>query len=395
MSGIWLGLSLIIFLTIVRFLITIVVDAISVAVGAQGFSPLVLGGDDGIYHYQTALMVAEGMNDVALLNSYPLIIGLIMRWTGFTEILVYKIVNTIIASGCALLGIYLFATIAEIGLLEAFSVPHGWLVLVLFGIYPSTLAYASLSLYRDALIYFTHLASIILIVQFVRNRRLIYIVPLIAMVLLLFSLRWYAVFSLVLGYIIWRLYQANNTKKLMPGMMEVFFLSLVIVIVLWKLDLLPYSQRFQEVMDLRARIVALEAGSNMGIDFNRYGLALVVPLYLYSVVSNSLGPLPWQIKNALSALLLIAEAPLFVLTLCLCLRNRRYMDPIAALVSLEAALWFLILGFINDNIGTATRLRPVGWHLLFVLSAVVSYRAWREKGAYSACKLGAKRKVRY
>jgi hypothetical protein len=123
-------------------------------------------------------------------------------------------------------------------------------------------------------------------------------------------------------------------------------------------------------------------GSQMNIVLNQSNYLLFLLNYLYSYISNLLGPLPWQIVNFSTLLSFILETiPMFFI-LHFIWRNRLNIDEIQQYILFNAFVWIGFISFTNDNIGTATRLRTIGWILIINVFVALYSKSYKEKGVY-------------
>ena len=121
------------------------------------------------------------------------------------------------------------------------------------------------------------------------------------------------------------------------------------------------------------------ADGNLGIYYSDHSAWRWPALYAYSLLSNACGPLLWQVKNIRMGMALPEGLAILGLFSYLVACWRR-TDRILRLFTIQAVAWLLLVGFINDNIGTAMRLRAPAVMLLMVCGAVVHYRG-REPAA--------------
>ena len=114
------------------------------------------------------------------------------------------------------------------------------------------------------------------------------------------------------------------------------------------------------------------AESNLNIDLRDASPLKYGALWLYSTVSNTIGPLPFQVRT-------MAMAAFMLEGLALCLvawsiwRRRGHLDGRGRLILCVAGSWFAVIGLFNDNLGTAARLRVPAWVLLMSLAQALRW----------------------
>jgi hypothetical protein len=121
----------------------------------------------------------------------------------------------------------------------------------------------------------------------------------------------------------------------------------------------------QQIIVFRDSYLLLE-GSNLRISFTGKNPVQAFPLYAYSFVSNVIGPLVWQIRAASNALNFLLEIPFLTYVGYGLWRRRGAFGPGTTFLVAQAFVWFALISFTNDNLGTASRLRVVGWQCLIL-----------------------------
>lgn len=382
--------SVLLFVFLLQAVVLFGLHLLSVVLGQGGFYPIVLGGDDGKFHYAVAqYMVASGevggRFDLLDVSVWPTIMATFIRLTGSDDILLIK---QILLLG-RILGIAAGLMALE-GLRKGNVVPDSpktilWsrvAVIFIVGLFPSTLIYSFGSLYRDSLIYGFHLLTVALLLQAITDRRaharLIFILVSLPVLYALYQLRPYAGYSVVLATTLWLLAQGigftavaltqDRTKRAKAVWVTMTALIGVTGPVLW------YTRPVQEMIFFRDSYFFMEGSSNLGISFTGKNPVQALPLYLYSWVSNVIGPLIWQIRKPSNLLSFVIEIPILAYLGYGIWRRRHAFTPGCTFLLTHALVWFSMISFINDNLGTAGRLRVVGWQCLFVVFAYLAPR---------------------
>ncbi len=89
--------------------------------------------------------------------------------------------------------------------------------------------------------------------------------------------------------------------------------------------------------------------------------------YFYSIISNFVGPFPWQVTNGATLLLMVSEGVIFIFVAFYLLRKVKRFSEVEFYLLIQVILWFMLIGISNDNFGTGSRLRIVGWIPLMII----------------------------
>lgn len=190
---------------------------------------------------------------------------------------------------------------------------------------------------------------------------------------LLGEFRRYALVSFILSVTIYFLYQRFRTLK---NPVAIFVLMIVLFGLYYTffMDLrLPYlNMSLRNVLNYRNYFLADAAGgSQMFINLDHPSFIVFLLNYLHSYVGNLIGPLPWHIKGFSTLFVFFTETIFFALILNFLWKKRKTFSSVESYVLLHAFVWISLIAVSNDNIGTATRLRPVGWILIIIVFASV------------------------
>lgn len=356
------------------FLLTSVIYLYSMSHGYDGLGiPLFGGGDDGEFYYQEALNVADGR--LAVLTSiHSVILGWILKVFQTDEVYILRAFNFIGSVLTLFVGLKILSTLQ----LNKKNLTGGILFVLLLAYYPSFLLNSNLSIARDAWIVFYYLLSILLLFNVLRLKEVfvkaLYFIFLLLSLWLLFGYREYGLLSFLASSI---LYFSFIHKK--PSMKRIRFLVLFLVIGFSVIYTFLKSFTFpivhlslQDILGYRADGIELYAGgSQMNISLDQSNVVLFYINYFYSIVSNVLGPLPWQFTGISSVIIFFAESLLFLFIVYQLYKYRNNIGKYDYFLIINSVVWFMLIGIFNDNIGTAARLRMVGWVPLFIVFAKV------------------------
>lgn len=380
---------------VVRIAVLLIVHHWSLSIGREGLSPLALGGDDGEYYYDTALLIAGGQ-DAHLTNGYPIFLGTLMRLTGITDILFYKFLNCLAGCTTVAIAVGVFRAILKNSKFasgsSAAKTKATAIIILLVGLYPGALWIVSGSLYRDASIYLLHLLEVYIGFRMFGERRrryrLFWMLLGIALLVPLFALRWYAAVSVVLGMSAWLVYRLRSQMTGGRGVVATLVLLTVLGsgVIVWARfsGCAPGMENYERYYTYRSNAMSREGTSNLHIDLPNASIQTVIPLFCYSFLSNALGPLPWQIEGTNMLAAFAIEVPLLSIVAIGIWRRRRYMDGAAWYLLLHAVVWLALISFSNDNIGTALRLRVLGWNILFILYGYLIFLTAKGRARASA-----------
>ncbi|OMF59363.1 hypothetical protein BK139_13255 [Paenibacillus sp. FSL R5-0490] len=358
---------------LVYFIITSILYYISISLGYDGLGiPFFGGGDDGEFYAEQARNIAT--NQPAILTSiHALVLGYILKIFNSDSIFLMKGFNYI--------GNILLAFIALFILKKTVKVPHVFnvsaiIMLIFFICYPSYLINSSLSIYRDTWISVYYILSVFafisLFIQKGKPSKLFNAIILILSMSLLGGYRSYALLSFIIGSCIFLLFHRN--KKEVRSGNKVIFISLIgfaFIYTAFRTYTFPIvGMSLQDALMYRNTAIELFAGgSQLNISLNQPNFILFLINYSYSVLSNALGPFPWQISGLSMVLVFISEGIPFLLICFLLYKKRKSFSATDTLLVIHAIVWFMLIGITNDNIGTAARLRMVGWIPLLIVFA--------------------------
>jgi len=355
-------------LTLVKLAVSLLLYTLSVAGGGIGLSPLIAGGDDGTYYVESARAILEGrLPGIPTFFSY--VVAFVFGAFG-ENVLAIRLLNLGAGVGLLLLLLLLLRHVVPN---EAVRPRSRMSLALLVTLYPSLLLFESISIYRDVWIGLLYVLTLMLTMLIARSTRPIRTLALVAVALsslgALALFRWYAALAVILSITAWFVLGGVRRGGARTVRRTVVLATLgVTALMAWRPSFLAPLLTFREQYE------ATGAGSNLGLSFTEVGVMVVPVVYLYSVISNILGPLPWQISGALGALLMLVELPLLLVVGTTIYVKRPLLSSAEWYLVLNAVVWFLLIGFFNDNIGTAARLRIPGWLLLLLVFSSVRSR---------------------
>lgn len=337
----------------------------SLGTGREGLAPVVVGGDDGEYYIAVAKQIVETGEAPAFVTSvWPVLVGEVARMTGWPEILTFKAFLLVASLGTAVVGVRLLRALAA----DVYGARPGALAEVqlaaLLVLFPSTLWIASYSIYRDAVIYFLTVASAYAGYRLLVRRERRALVFLVVAMGALTAFRWYATVTVGAGVVLWMLLSRGRPKTITKrrlGAIAVIAAAAGVVIASGQTDFFANALSSRDLYDYN------EGGSNLGLSYSRSSVLLWPVIYLYTFVTNVLGPLPNQIDGVTTLAGFVLEVPLLAFCLWRVARSPISRTRPAQLLLAVAAVWFLLIAIYNDNVGTGLRLRVVGYQFLFVV----------------------------
>lgn len=132
------------------------------------------------------------------------------------------------------------------------------------------------------------------------------------------------------------------------------------------------NMTLRDVLNYRRDFITLyPGGSQMWIHLDTSNYLLFLINYVHSYIGNLLGPLPWHISGISTLFVFFVETIPMILILLFIWRNRHLLSPVQKYILLHSFIWISLIAVSNDNIGTATRLRPVAWILILTVFVVI------------------------
>ena len=237
-------------------------------------------------------------------------------------------------------------------------------LLVLF---PSTLWIASYSIYRDAVIYFLAVLSVYAAYRALVRKERRYLVAFVGFLGALVTFRWYAAVAVGTGVVFWMLLSSGSERnrwKRRLAAAAVGVAAVAVVVASGQYGFITDAVSSRDVYDYN------QGGSNMGLSYTRSSVLLWPIIYVYTFVTNLIGPLPNQIEGVTTIIGFVLEVPLLAFILWRVARSPFRQRREAQMLLLVAFVWFALIAIYNDNVGTGLRLRIVGHQFLFVLAVL-------------------------
>lgn len=354
--------------SLIYFLLSTGLYFISVNSGYNGLSlPLFGGGDDGQFYYEQAMHFANG-EPYIYTSMHVWVLGIILAVFNTDSVMILRLFNLL---SNVLILVFSLLILRKITKEHSFHLAATLLVLLLT-LYPSLLLNSTLSIYRDSWIYAFFLWATYLFINLVISKgkwpRIINFVVLLFVLILLGGYRKYALLSFVIGGLVYLLIILISKKKVSFFKIgSLLFLGLSVFYLLFRNFKFPVvGLSFSDVLQYRQ--ANLEAGgSQMGISLDHSNILLFYANYLYSVLSNFIGPFPWQITGGSTLILMVTEGILFFFITIYLVKRIKGFSNIELFLLIQAIVWFLLISISNDNFGTGSRLRIVGWLPLFII----------------------------
>ncbi len=361
------------FVFLVYFILTTMIFFIGLKLGNEGITAYIFGGDDGFFYWEQAKNIAAG-RDAILTSIYPLIIGYLIKITGIESVYIIRIFNYCGFILLVLLSIYLIEMLFKLEgrkIESKYALSAKILLLVCFLFYASLQMNVNLSIYRDIWIYTLYVLSIILSIRiiFYKKKRFLYLLLLIPSLWLLGAFRRYALLSFLLTIIIYYGYRKfKGSKKpygaiivvlIFFGIYYTFFMDYIVPIV---------NMSLRAALNYRLSSLIINfGGSQMWISLDHGNFFIFLINYFHSYIGNLLGPLPWHISGTATLFVFFVESIPMTLILMFLWRKRNLISSVQKYVLLHSFIWISLIAVSNDNIGTATRLRPVAWILIIIV----------------------------
>lgn len=352
------------------FIITTTIYYLSVKEGSQGISlKLFGGGDDGHFYWKQALNVANGEPWIRT-SVYPLVLGTLVKITGIQDVFIVRLFNYI---GLLLLIFYSMKLLSvqytkeEDGINKNVKNKGKSLLLIIFIGYLSLLMNVNLSIYRDVWIYLFYTISVYLSSRLIFTKRNtgVYFLLLLLNLYILGEFRKYAMLSFILTILFYIIYK-KIVKR--PKVFLIYLILFFAIYYTFFIDFTILDMSLRRALTYRSvGLDGYSGGSQMWINLEQPNIVFFLINYIHSYIGNLLGPLPWHIKSGSTLLVFMMETIPMILILNFLWKKRELLDGIQKYIVLHAFVWIGLIGFTNDNIGTATRLRPVAWILILTV----------------------------
>lgn len=333
------------------------------------------GGDDGYFYWTQAQNVAEGSAWIRT-SIYPLIIGTLMKVTGIQSVYLIRIFNYIgflllVAFSLKLIKVQFKMDDNRIN--QDYKYKARTLLLVSYLFYASLQMNINFSILRDIWIYTLYALSTYLSIKliFYKNNGFFYFIVLVFSVWLLGEFRGYAMLSFLLSL---GIHFAYTKVKLLKKPKRLAFVGAGAFAIYYSffMDLTISGMSLRRALNYRAGSLDMfSGGSQMWISLDQSNFLLFLINYVHSYIGNLIGPLPWHISGVSTLFIFLVETIPMILILRFIWKKRNLLTKVQRYILLHGFVWISLIGFTNDNIGTASRLRPVAWILILIVFVVV------------------------
>lgn len=333
----------------------------SLHIGLDGFNTKLFGGgSDGSLYAREAVKFAEN-RAYTYTSIHTPILGCILKIFGTENLFVLKVFNQIGNILLALVTMYLSYLLTE-----KVKYRKQYLILLSNLIYPSLLILSTTSIYRDNWILVFYILGLCWLIKYVKTRAFIYNLLFIINLIPLFLYRDYAVLPLIVVYLLYFLKKIMNIKIILISLFVILNLCFV-----WIKDYkFPiFNMSISDALLFRQTgMETLNGGSQLNINLAADDLSDFYIDYFYSFVSSVFGPFFWQAKSFSMVVLMCTESIAFLIIFIYLIKNIKSMSTSEIIIIVASLILFLEISLINDNLGTATRVRILGWLPLIVLA---------------------------
>ena len=334
------------------------------------------GGDDGYFYWEQAKNISHGQ-DAILTSIYPVIIGYLLKITGIENVYIIRLFNLL---GFIILLILSYYTVSlifkfnDIRLEKSYIYDAKNLLLICFLCYSSLLMYANLSIFRDIWIYSLYLLSVILSIKliFQRNNKLLNIFLLLPVLWLLGEFRSYALLGFVLSISCYFFYKILIKRfNLVFIIFSIFVVYGVYYTIYIDFNVPIVNKSLRDILNYRwSGLTIYFGGSQMNIRLDESNYFIFLINYVHSYIGNLIGPLPWHIKGISTLIIFFIESIPMLLILYFLWKKRDILTIVQKYILVHFFVWIGLIAISNDNLGTATRLRAVGWILVLIVFVV-------------------------
>jgi hypothetical protein len=333
------------------------------------------GGDDGYFYWTQAQNVASG-NEWVRTSIYPLIIGTLMKVTGIESVYLIRIFNYV---GFLLLVSFSLKLVKIQFKINDNMIDHEYryksqtMLLICYLFYASMQMNINFSILREVWIYLIYILSTFLSIKlmFYKKNSFFYLLVLVFFVWLLGEFRGYVMLSFMLSL---GIHLVHTKVKLLKKPKRLVFFGIVGFALYYSffMDFSVLGMSLRRALTYRASTLDMySGGSQMWISLDQSNFILFLINYVHSYIGNLIGPLPWHISGVSTLFVLLVETIPMVLILRFLWKKRSLLTRVQKYILLHGFVWVSLIGFTNDNLGTASRLRPVAWILILIVFVVV------------------------
>lgn len=356
------------------FFLTTLMFFLAMSQGNEGIEVNFFAGGDGYFYWNQGKNVAAGEAWIRT-SIYPLIIGTLMKLTGIESVYLIRVFNYIgflllVAFSLKLVRIQL--TIDNNKINQEYKYKAQTLLLISYLFYASLQMNINFSILRDVWIYTMYALSTFLSIKliFYKKNRFFHSTTLAFSVWLLGEFRGYAMLSFLLSFGIYFIY---TKVKLLKKPKRLLFIGISAFALYYSffMDFTILGMSLRRALNYRAASLDIySGGSQMWISLDQSNFALFLINYVHSYVGNLIGPLPWHISGVSTLFVFLVETIPMALILRFLWKKITLLTKVQKYILLHGFVWVSLIGFTNDNLGTASRLRPIAWILILIVFVV-------------------------
>ncbi|MFQ3726949.1 hypothetical protein ABLV92_06670 [Staphylococcus equorum] len=347
--------------TLLIFILNIVFYMYSMYIGLDGFDVNMFGGgSDGSFYAQEAINFAES-NPYIYTSIHIPILGSILKVFGTENLFILKLFNQI--GNILLLVVTIYLSILIMGKINYKKM---FFVILINLIYPSLLILSTISIYRDSWILFYYILALCFLIQYIKNGSNVFNFLFLVTLIPLFLYREYAIIPLIIIYILYHLMKFINLKILLL----ILFICMNITLIFFRDFEFPViNMSLADALSFREQgVEMMDGGSQLNINLETTNIFNFYANYFYSFISTVFGPFIWQANSISMLMLMVVESIPFLFITYFLLRKIKTMSTSELVIIIASLILFLEVSLINDNLGTATRVRILGWLPLIVLT---------------------------
>lgn len=377
-------------IVVATLLLSVAVFYLASRQGNDGVTLQIFGeGDDGAFYWAQALNVKEGLPWIRT-SIYPLIIGNILKFFNSDNVYLIRLFNSI--------GFFLLM-MASLKLVKlqykdesyAFQEEHYTdskiMILLMLMFYLSLQMNIHISILRDIWLYYLYVQNMVMGVNILLKKQvnIYYILFWIFSLWLMGQFRAYILVSYIASIFVYFLYMAMSKRGRITSLVVV----LVILLGLYYTFLMDFNMPFvnksmRDGLTYRlSYLTEISGGSQMGINLIQPNYLFFLVNYLRSLIGNFIGPLPWQVNSIGTIAVFFMETIPMIFILYYIFKNLSKLTSTQIFIVSHSMVWIGLTAVSNDNIGTATRLRPITWILLLIIFVVIYYKNKYEKQTLS------------
>lgn len=350
--------------------------------GNDGVTLQIFGeGDDGAFYWAQALNVKNGLAWVRT-SIYPLIIGNILKFFNSTNVYLIRLFNSI---GFFLLIIASLKLVRvqykeeSIHFQDTYYTNSKIMILLMLMCYLSLQMNVHISILRDIWLYYLYVQNLVIGINILLKRRIniYYILLWIFSLWLMGQFRAYILVSYIASIAVYYLYLIMSRR----GRIKTLVFVLIVLLGIYYTFLMDFEMPFvqksmRDGLTYRLSFLTeISGGSQMGINLIQPNYFLFLINYVVSLVGNFIGPLPWQVNSVGTLVVFFMETIPMLYILYYIYKHLSKLTHTQIFIVCHAIVWIGLTAVSNDNIGTATRLRPITWILLLIIFVVIYYKS--------------------